>query len=163
MSNYNIKPGFIKGMQVIHMALVAGVCVFLVFILGLVYQNQSVGFMGYIKPDLDKIFIAIAYLFALGGSALGMAVFEKNMKYAKNFAFIKDKAMLFRTAYLIRMSLHSAGAFAGILLYMLSGNYYLLGGTAVCIIAMVGARPTQDFVTYKLFLSKEEGDEIAAL
>lgn len=163
MSNYNIKPGFIQGMQVIHMAMVAGVSIFLVFILALVYFNQSSGFMGTVKPDLDTIFIAIAYLFALGGSALGMAVFEKNMKYAKRFTFIKEKAMLFRTAFLIRMALHEAGAFAGIVLYMLSGNYYLLGGTAICIIAMVGARPTKKFVTYKLFLSKEESAEIAAL
>ncbi len=150
-------------MQAIHVALVAGVGVFLVVVLGLVYLNGSAGLMGYTKPDLDKIYIGIAYLFALGGSALGMAVFEKNMKYAKRFAFIKEKAMLFRTAFLIRMALHEAGAFVSIVLYMLSGNYYLLGGAAICIIAMVGARPTQDFITYKLFLSKEEGEEIAAL
>ena len=149
-------------MQAIYIALVAGVVLFLGVILGLVYLNQA-GFMGFVKPDLDKIFIGIAYMFALGGSALGMAVFEKNMKYAKRFAFVKEKAMLFRTAYLIRMALHEIGAFAGIIMYMLSGNYYLLGGTAICIIAMVGARPTKSFIAYKLFLSKEEGDEIAAL
>lgn len=162
-SSNTIKPDFIRGMQAIHMALVAGVSLFLILILGLFFINHSVGFLGTIKRDLDLIFITISYIFALGGSALGIIVFEKNMKDAKRFTFIKEKALIFRTAYLIRMGLHEAGAFIGIIFFMLGGNYYILGGTAICLIALIGARPTKEFVTYKLYLTEEEGEEIAAL
>lgn len=149
-------------MQTIHLALVAGVGVFSLFVVVLVLINQS-GFLGTIDRDLDIILMAIGYMFALLGSAFGIIVFEKNMKDAKRYTFIKEKAVIFRTAYLIRMGLHEMGAFISLVAFMLGGNYYVLGGTAVCLVALLGARPTTDFVTYKLYLTPEEGAQLAAI
>jgi hypothetical protein len=163
MLNYNLKPGFIQGMQVIYMALLGGVGAFLAFVLALFFINNNSGFLGKVDNDLDIILMMIGYLFALLGSAIGVIVFEKNMRDAKRYSFVKEKAVIFRTAYLIRMALHELGAFVSIVMFMLGGNFYVLGATAVCLIALAGARPTADFVSYKLYLTPEEGAELAAI
>lgn len=150
-------------MAAIHTALMAGVVLFLALVIGLVFLNNNTGL--YDKAvgngDLELIFYIIVYGAALATFAFGIIVFERNMKHAKSFPFMKDKISVFRSAYMIRLALAEGPAFLSIIIYMLTGNYYYLPAAALCIGSLYMARPTQDFVAYALYLSDKEKVQLA--
>ena len=146
-------------MSIIHFALLAGVCAFLALVVFLVLMNGG-GLMGNVTRDLTLIFYAIVYFSALATAGFGIIIFERNMRSAKLFTTLKPKIETFKSAYIIRLALTEGPAFLSIIIYMLTGNYYFLPATAICLLLLFAARPTQDFVAEKLYLNTQEKEQL---
>lgn len=156
-----MQPGFLRAMGVIHFALSAGVVMFLIVVIALVQLNGNIGLMqNGDNADLELIFYIIVYVSALSTTAFGIIIFERNMRHAKNFVFVKEKIEIFKSAYIIRMAMAEGPAFVSIIIYMLTANYYYLPVTALCLLSIIGARPTLDFVAEKLYLNEKEKEEL---
>jgi len=150
---------FLKAMGIIHFALLAGVCVFLVMAVVLVQMNGG-ALMGEVEQDLIYIFYAIVYFAALSTAGFGIIIFERNMRNAKLFTTLKPKIETFKSAYIIRMALTEGPAFASIIIYMLTGSWHFLPAAGLFLLMMFTAKPTQDFVAEKLYLNQQEKDEL---
>jgi hypothetical protein len=150
---------FLKAMATIHYALLAGVSLFLVVVVFLVQLNGG-GLMAGVTNDLTLIFYAIVYFAALATAGFGIIIFERNMRNAKLFTTLKPKIETFKSAYIIRLALTEGPAFVSIIVFMLTGNYYFLPATALCLLLLFSARPTQSFVAEKLYLNKQEKEQL---
>ena len=153
---------FLKAMGIIHFALLAGVCVFLVMAVVLVQLNGG-ALMGKVEQDLIYIFYAIVYFAALSTAGFGIIIFERNMRSARLFTTLKPKIETFKSAYIIRLVLTEGPAFLSIMIYMLTGSWHYLPATGLLLLMLFSARPTQDFVAEKLYLNQQEKDELPAV
>ncbi|UPT68331.1 MAG: hypothetical protein M0D57_06760 [Sphingobacteriales bacterium JAD_PAG50586_3] len=153
---------FLKAMGIIHSALLAGVCMFLVMAVVLVQLNGG-ALMAKVTQDLMYIFYAIVYFAALATAGFGNIIFERNMRNAKLFTMLKPKIDTFKSAYMIRMALAEGPAFVSIGIYMLTGSWHFLPATALCLMLMFMSKPTQDFVAEKLYLNPEEKEQLLTI
>lgn len=157
-----MQRNFIQAMAAIHLALTAGLGFFTIVAFALVLTNKGVGLMGQIPQDFELIMYAIVYGAALSTTGFGIIVFERNMRHAKAYTFMKEKAEIFKSAYLIRIGLAGGPGFLGLIAFMLTANYYYLPATAICLWVIVTSRPTVDFVADRLYLTDKEKEALPA-
>lgn len=138
MKEKNLQPNnTIKILGLIHIALVFGLVVFLVF-----SYYQSNGFSNGI--DQGDIFIYITPIVAISGYFGSQFMFKKLIAAIRKEDTLQYKLQKYQMASIIKFALIEGPSFLALFAYMISGNT-LHFAIAICLIAyLILQRPTLD-------------------
>lgn len=142
-----------KTMQIIHLALLAGMCLFAVVVF---FLKQST----VVKFNKDDVFTFIVPVMAIMGVFASSFLFGKALPNAQKQTAVYRKFSMYQTATIMRYAFLEGPALFATIVYFLTGNFlYLL--IAIAIIAyFITLRPTKDKLTDDLKLSYEEQQEL---
>ncbi len=160
-NKYEITPnGFLKILTILHLALVAGVSFFALFVY---LQNAEWKFN---LSDTNDIFFFIVPSFAIFGIYLGSFLYKKQLNSLANKKSLKEKLAGFQSASIIKYATIEAPALLAIVAAFLNGNLFYLLISIVLLIYLFFQKPTKEKIEMELNLTGDmksqfsKGDEI---
>lgn len=128
---------FMKSLQIIHVALLAGVFLFAAYI---AFTAKGVLFFSY---EDDKPFLFLAIIISFAGNLASKFLYRKLLNQISEKADLSEKAIKFSTAHIFRMALLEFPAFMCVFFAMQSNNsfYFLL--VAILALMMLVIFPTK--------------------
>lgn len=154
MENKSTVGQQFKLLSILHIALSAGVLIFLFISRFLVKQNMAN------VPEKNQTIeiagIAIAFICVL----LARFLFFNKTKAALSVSDLGEKINIFRIAFILQMALLEAPALLNIILYFLTKNdlHFFIG--LGILLLMIFRRPTRAIAAMVLFNSMEEKEQI---
>ncbi len=141
----------LKSLQIVHLALVAGLIVMTALIVFLNMQRVN-------REQIDEAvpFIVVGAVSALLNLLLSKIVFSKQVSSVKTLQSLDDKLYRFRQAFLTKMALLEGAGIFNVIVTFLTGSYITLAFALVIVIAMYFQKPTKFSVTEALGLSPDE-------
>jgi len=133
---------YLRTLQILHLALVGGQAMFLLLAAGLVLSGKSP--RAFVLPaDTGHILVLVMYLLAFGALAAGNRLFNRKVTALQQQPAGEGKYSSYRAATIIRYALLEAPSLIGIVLFMLTGDYVLLGVPLLVIAVFVWLRPSR--------------------
>lgn len=148
MNPTNHKFNYLKLLQIIHFALVAGVIVF-ALISFTVHISQP---NPYIEKEMRDIFIYLIPVFVFGGFLASNIVFKTKILEIKPLEDIMKKLECYRSVLIVRYAFLEASALMAVIAHLLTADYLFLGITSITILYFIYVRPTREKVIYDLEL-----------
>ncbi|MBI9041425.1 hypothetical protein [Lutibacter sp.] len=139
MSYINREPkDFIKSLQIIHFALLAGVLVFAAYV---AFAAKDRLFFSYQE---EKAFLYLAIIIAFAGNLTSKFLYAKLLKQISKDADLSQKAIKFSTAHIFRMAMLEFPAFMCVFFVWQSNNsfYFILVG--ILVLMMLAIYPTKN-------------------
>ena len=153
MTNPNrpLEPkGFLKTITIIHAALAIGVILFCAVAFS---QNSNRNTLSY---NTNDPFTYVALILAIGGIAVGIFIFKKQLANAQSRSDLKEKLGLYQAALIQRFAfIEGAGMFT-VVAYDISANLFFLIIAGLLIAYFITIRPTKDRLVTDLNLSYED-------
>ncbi|HIP49085.1 MAG TPA: hypothetical protein EYG92_09005 [Lutibacter sp.] len=152
--------GFLKTLRILHLALVTGVSVFLIF----VYTQNTEWILN--LSDTNDIFFFIVPAFAIFGVYFGTFLYKKQLTSLVNKDNLREKLVGFQTASIIKYATIEAPALLGILASFLNGNVFYILISSVLLVYLFFQKPTKDKIEMDLNLKGKlksqfgKGDEV---
>jgi uncharacterized integral membrane protein len=139
MSYTNRQPkDFIKSLQIIHSALLAGVLLFAAYV---AFNAKDVLFFSY---EDDKSFLFLAIIIAFTGNLASKFLYKKMLKQISNTADLSEKAIKFSTAHIFRMAMLEFPAFMCVIFTMQSNNSFYFVLVGILVLMMLAIFPTKN-------------------
>ncbi|MFD0765366.1 hypothetical protein ACFQZI_10925 [Mucilaginibacter lutimaris] len=148
-SQANSKPSF-KVIKIIHLALLAGQCLFAVVTIFL--NNTRNGF----DTSKDKEFLLIAIVLTVGGFFVGNLLYKQVSGVSAKKATFAEKFTTYQSALIIRYALLEGPSLFCIVCYFLTANLIFLLISGAIIIYFITLKPKADTIAEDLNLSYEE-------
>jgi uncharacterized membrane protein len=143
--NNNQSP--LKTLRSIFLALLAGQCLFMVAVLSIT-QNKGLSFNTAADPLLF-----VAPVIAIASLVAGPIISNKVLADAANKETVREKLMVYQTAFIIRAALLEGASLLSIVSYMKSGNLFYIAIAGLMILIFITLYPTNDRVTAALGIS----------
>lgn len=143
---------FLKTLNIIHLALMAGVGFFLAII---TFMHQSAQIEKFIDTN-EMLLVLIAAIAAFSQLMLGNVLFKKKLQLINMNDALEDKLSAYRSAFIIRLALVEGAGFFTVVLYMLSASYFLLGIGLALLFAMLLLRPVRSKIASDLQLTSKQ-------
>ncbi|MES2266076.1 MAG: hypothetical protein V4520_04925 [Bacteroidota bacterium] len=143
------KPSF-KAIKIIHLALLAGQCLFAGVTLFL--NSTKTGF----DTSKDKEFLLIAIILTVGGFFAGNLLYKQVSGVAAKKVTYQEKIMTYQSALIIRYALLEGPSLFCIVCYFLTANLIFLLISGAIIIYFITLRPKVDTIAEELSLTYEE-------
>ncbi|REE82044.1 hypothetical protein BX611_1587 [Lutibacter oceani] len=134
MSYTNQQPkDFIKSLQIIHIALLAGLLIFAAYV---AFKAKDVMFFSY---EDDKPFLFLAIIIAFAGNMASKYLYSSLLKQISDNADLMQKSIKFSTAHIFRLAMLEFPAFMCIFFAMQSNNsfYFILVGILVFMMLVI--------------------------
>ncbi|SNR31783.1 hypothetical protein [Lutibacter flavus] len=138
MNITNQQPkDFIKSMQIIHIALMASVVLFGLYV---VYNAKDVL---YFSTEGDKMFLYLAILISFSGNLASKFLYKKMIKQIPDKADLNEKVVKFSSAHIFRLAMLEFPAFMCVFFAMQTNNsfYFILVG--ILVFMMIAIYPTK--------------------
>jgi len=138
MSYTNKQPkDFIKSLQIIHIALLAGVLIFGIYV---AFNAKDVLFFSY---EDDKPFLFLAIIIAFSGNLASKYLYASLLKQITENLDLLQKSIKFSTAHIFRLAMLEFPAFMCLFFAMQTNNsfYFILVG--VLVFMMIAIYPTK--------------------
>lgn len=131
--NNQQSKDFIKSLQIIHGALLAGILVFGAYV---AIQGKEVLFFSY---EDGKPFLFLAIIISFLGNLASKYLYAKLLKQISDKADLNQKVVKFSTAHIFRVAMLEFPAFMCIFFAMQSNNsfYFLLVGVLILMIIVI--------------------------
>ncbi|RYU91569.1 hypothetical protein EWM62_06410 [Mucilaginibacter terrigena] len=139
--------------KTIHLALLAGQCLFAGVVLFLGKQSAA-------GPANDNQFIIIAAVLCVVAFAVGNLVYKQVIAAAVNKQTLTEKMAGYMSALIVKFALIEGASLFSIVSFLLTGNYFFLGIAAVMVVYFFTLRPNLDKAAEELGLTYEEKLEI---
>lgn len=149
----------IKAMRVITIALVTGMLVFAAVILGIIQVQESLlnKESGSIKNILFIAAISIAAICIVAAHLL----YQKKLTESKNsMVALQDKLNHYTSSLILYHAICEAAGLFSIIIFFLTGNYYLLVVTGVMALLMISKIPTAQKLINELNLDGNDQQEL---
>lgn len=104
----------------------------------------------------DTTFLYIVPVVAVICFLLSRVLFDKIRDNARSQDSLKGKATIYQAAFLARIACLEAASLFGIVTYFLTGNFFLLGVSALIILYFLTLNPTKERVTMDLSLDYDQ-------
>lgn len=138
MSYTNQQPkDFIKSLQIIHIALLAGVLIFGAYV---AFNAKNALFFSY---EEDKPFLFLAIIIAFSGNLASKYLYSKLLKQVPDKADLNEKAIKYSTAHIFRMAMLEFPAFMCIFFAMQTNNSFYFVLVAILVLMMFAIFPTK--------------------
>jgi hypothetical protein len=148
----------IRGLKIFYFASLFGVVLFAGIVL--VMAKMSLPSSDLVKEYSDSLLIGAAVL-AVICFAIARNVFARRVAAIRNTSVnIQGKLNLYRTALISYIGLCEAPALLGIILFLLTNNYWLLLVSGVMIMAMALKFPTREKLIADMSLDWKEQQEL---
>ena len=151
------RPGYLKALRTIHLALLAGQCLLLAIMVFLVAQEK----MGGMYKELDKPLQVFALLAALAGSFFSMRMFRKRLAGINaNTIYAQQKTVQYRVASIVQWVITEFAVMFTIICFFVTGNYSfaVLAGCMVFYFALQA--PSKIKLMLQLQLTEQEADNL---
>lgn len=140
---------YIKNLSIIHICLVAGLAIFIAFVL---FQNK--GFNSFTNEN--NVLLYIVPVAAILGYLGSQFLFKKMTDTIKRTEPLINKLAKYQTALITKMALIEGPAFLGLYVYSISGNALPLV-IALCLLAyLIVQRPNKNSIFKSIPLTQEE-------
>lgn len=153
----NTVPANLRGINIVHKALIAGQVLFGAVCISL----RLSGNLDFSMPDLDRPLQVIALLAAGGGFFIGNFLFKKRVQPVRDTNETPAaKFAIYRSAAIIQWALLEGPGLFTIICFFLTGNYAFiaLAGVLIMLLAMMG--PQRAKVQFLLGLREDEMNDI---
>jgi len=147
----------IRAIRIFFNAILAGTIMFSLIALSLNMMKQT------ISPfkDPENVILWVAIAMGLTCYAVARTGFNKSIAGAKDSLIsLPDKLNQYRTALIRYVALCEMPALFGIILFFITGNYFMFIVTAIMIIAMVAKAPTRQRVINDLALDWQQQGQL---
>jgi len=152
------KNADIRSLRILSIALITGMILFAAVVIGL---NAFDAILVEKFQYYAEIVIAVSAGFAFVLFLIARHLFGKKMQAIKNTSVnISDKLNQYRTAFVSYMALCEAPGLLAIVLFLLSGVYWLLLVTIAMILAMAAKFPTKQKLINDMELDWKEQQEL---
>src|SRR5689334_13432379 len=130
----------VRAIRFLFFAIITGAVIFATIVLGLNYMTKPVSpFEGYEMFVIGAM--GLIYLICVLAARHG---YNRGMEVAKDSLIsTEDKLNQYRTALIKYLALLEAPALLGIILFFITGNYFMLIVTVLAILAMLYKMPTR--------------------
>ncbi len=146
----------LKTMRVIAVALMGGVLIFALIIILLQQAMAGVEILQQYNDIVLGVAIAIAAMLLLFARSL----YGKKIQNSRDSAAdLSGKLNFYKSALILYLALCEGTALFSIILFFLSGNYWLLSITFVLLLAMVAKFPARGIIIHDLQLDWMEQQE----
>jgi hypothetical protein len=151
------KAGYLKSLKIIHLALLAGQCMFLAVMVFLVVRN----ILPPVSSSLDKTFQVIALLVSFAAVFGSIRIFKKRL-LAINAAAenISEKTVQYRVANIIQWAMIEGATLFSIICFFLTGNYAFAALAIALIVFFAMLIPSKIKMMLQLQLSEQEADAL---
>lgn len=139
---------YLRLLQIIHIALIAGMVLFAIVTL-VIHQADSSPFT---SKEIMDILLYIVPAIAIGGSLASNIVFKNRLLEIKSVERLTEKLEGYRSALIIRYALLEGPSLLAIIAYLLTANFFFLGIAAIVILYFASLRPTREKIIYDLEL-----------
>jgi hypothetical protein len=141
---------YLKTIGVIHLALILGQVMFGVLII--CQTRQSILFI----PKANDSFFIVAIILTITAIAGGTFWFKQNIDNATSKDSLKQKLMVYQTAFIKRFALLDGASLFAIVVSSVRGNLFYLLIAGAIILFMLVLRPTKDKIENDLNLSYDD-------
>jgi hypothetical protein len=151
------NTGTLKGLQIIHRAMLIGQVMFLAIAIFLKLTDSFPSDL----HELDKTLQVVAIVLCLGGFFIGSSLFKKKIQHAVDTypPDIKEKAVAYRSACIVQWALLEGPSLFCIICFLLVGNY-AFAALAISLMLLFGlTAPVKLKVMLQLRLSEEEMEQ----
>jgi hypothetical protein len=139
MSYTNKQPkDFIKSLQIIHLALLAGILIFTAYV---AFKAKDALFFSY---EDDKPFLFLAIIIAFAGNLASKYLYASLLKKISDNLDLMQKAIKFSTAHVFRMAMLEFPAFMCVFFTMQSNNSFYFVLVLILVLMMLSIFPTKN-------------------
>ena len=151
------KGGYLKSLKIIHLALLAGQCMFLVVMVFLVVRN----ILPPVSPSLDKTFQVMALLVSFAAVFGSMRIFKKKLLTINTTAgSIAGKLAQYRTANILQWAMIEGATLFSIICFFLTSNYSFAALAITLIVFFAMLMPAKIKIMLQLQLNEQEADAL---
>ena len=155
---YNTPKENLRGIRVLFTALVIGVVLFI--LMAVVIYELNGPFAPEIK-EYNRVFIGIAIALALVCLVIASQGYKKGIIAARNLTGpLNNKLNNYRSLLVRYLALCEGPALFGVIVFLMTGEFWVLVITAVMFMAMLSAAPTPKRVISDLNLDWKEQKEL---
>jgi hypothetical protein len=148
--------GTLKGLQIIHKAMLLGQVVFAAVTFFLKYTESFPSTLNH----LDKTLQVVAILLCFAGFFTGSSLFKKKLQEAlAAFADTKTKAATYRSACIVQWALLEGPSLFCIICFLLVGNYAFLALSVALMLVFALTAPVKLKIMLQLQLSEDEMEQ----
>lgn len=151
-SNKVTSKDYFKTMQILHLAMIAGLVFFMLvsafFVRGLLLEPIDSGIM--------SILMVVVPLLIFGGLFGSTLLIKNKLNVAKQKPNLTEKMSDYRAALIINFAMLEGPSFFAIVAYMLTGNLLFLGMAGLLLLVFFTIRPTTEKAIRDLELSPDE-------
>lgn len=147
----------IRAMKILFNAILAGAIMFSLIVLGLNTVNQPVSPF----KEFENIVLGVALAISLGCFVVARNSYNRSMDAAKDSLIsLPDKLNEYRAALIRYLALCEGPALVGIILFFVTGNYFMFIITALMIAAMLAKVPGRQRVIDELALDWQQQQQL---
>lgn len=143
----------IRILQIIHLALIAGVLFFAVIAFTISSGIEATG-------ENDFIFFVVTFFFAVIMTSIAFFVPNYFLKNISRQTPLQTKLNIYRLLKIIQFASVEAPAILAICFYLITGNFYFFLITLFLLIIMYSLRPSLFDFENKMPLTREEKEEL---
>lgn len=148
---------YFKALKIIHVALLAGQCLFLAVMVFLVMRKST----AMVGPSFDKILQVVALLVSFGGVFAATSIFKKRLLTINTgAATMAEIGTQYRASNIFRWAMIEAPSLFAIICFFLTGNYAFAALAVALIIFFVLTAPSRLKAMIQLQLSEQEVDQL---
>lgn len=143
---------YFSALNIVHLGLTLGQILFAVVVYFLLASGQR-------SPDAegsDEMFQMIVPFLIIGGVTGGMLLARNRLEAIREKKDLKEKMTDYRSTLMLKYALWEAPSLISIIGYLMTGNLFYLGLSAVVIGLFLLNRPTRDRAATELELSPSE-------
>jgi hypothetical protein len=139
-------------MTILHLALTGGTVIISTVFFMLQQPPQL--------PESAQLFLVIALAVCVGGILAGNFIGNAQLGVIRQKKSLLEKLRAYQTTLIIRLALLEGSAVFCAIIYFLTGNIYVFGGTALILIFMLLNRPSASKISSDLELNASERSEL---
>lgn len=158
MSQQGNSNAYLKSLRIFCIALISGIIMFSCIVFGLSYFEP--GATGSLRGYFG-IAITVSIVFALACFLIARQLFGKKMQAIRNDSVnVSEKLNQYRAALISYMALCDAPALLAIILFFLTGIYWLLLVVLMMLLAMAMKFPNKQRIAEDMGLDWKEQEEL---
>jgi hypothetical protein len=151
------KAGYLQSLRIIHLALLAGQCLFLAVMVFLVVRN----ILPPVSPSLDKTFQVMALLVSFAAVLGAINIFKKRLSSINAAAEnIAEKITQYRAASILKWAMIEGATLFSLICFFLTGNYSFAALAIALIIFFALLIPSKVKIMLQLQLNEQEADAL---
>ena len=151
------RAGFLKSLRILHLALLAGQCMFLAMVVFVATRNTT----SPVSLQTDKILQVIALLVSFAAVFGSMTLFKKKLLKINDTAEnITEKTTQYRAANILQWAMLEGASLFSVICFFLTGNYSFAALAIALIVFFAILIPSKIKMMLQLRLSEEEAAEL---
>lgn len=139
-------------LRILHLALLAGLVVFLVIAAWLVEERQS----GYAEKELEQVLLIVIPIAVFGTFTAGQVVSKNSLKGVRAKAGLNEKLAGYQGVFILNLSFLEMAGMLSTIGFLFTGHYLFAGLTIISALMLAVKRPTPGSICNDLELDPKE-------